>query len=183
MGGPNKLLALFQGRPLVRLTAETALASRAGEVVVVTGHQDERVAAALTGLDVRLAHNRDYQSGLASSLKTGVRAVSADAAGALVMLGDMPDVTAADLDRLIAAFAKSGGTAIVRATHGGKRGNPVILPRALFPEVARLEGDTGARHIVESESNPVIDVEIGAGAGIDVDTPEAMRLAGGVLQD
>ena len=66
------------------------------------------------------------------------------------MLGDMPGVTAADLDRLIAAFAKSGGTAIVRATHGGKRGNPVILPRALFPEIAKLEGDTGARHIVES---------------------------------
>ena len=64
MGGPNKLLALFDGRPLVRLTAETARASRAGEVVVVTGHQDERVAAALAGLDVRRAHNRDYQSGL-----------------------------------------------------------------------------------------------------------------------
>ena len=61
MGGPNKLLALFDGRPLVRLTAETARASRAGEVVVVTGHQDERVAAALAGLDVRRAHNRDYQ--------------------------------------------------------------------------------------------------------------------------
>jgi molybdenum cofactor cytidylyltransferase len=183
MGGPNKLLALFQGRPLVRLTAETARASRAGEVVVVTGHQDERVATALAGLDVRRAHNADYQSGLASSLKTGVRAISPDAAGALVMLGDMPDVSAGDLDRLNAAFAKSGGTAIVRATHGGKRGNPVILPHALFPEVARLEGDTGARHIVESQSNPVIDVEIGAGAGVDVDTPEAMLLAGGVLQD
>ena len=65
------------------------------------------------------------------------------------MLGDMPDVTAADLDRLIAAFAKSGGTAIVRATHDGRRGNPVILPRALFPAVAQLEGDTGARHLVE----------------------------------
>ena len=65
----------------------------------------------------------------------------------------------------------------------GKRGNPVILPRALFPEVAKLEGDTGARHIVESGANAVVDIEIGPGASIDVDTPEAMRLAGGVLQD
>ena len=183
MGGPNKLLALFGGRPLVRLTAETARGSRAGEVVVITGHQDERVAAALAGLDVRLAHNSDYQSGLASSLKTGMRAISPDATGALIMLGDMPGVTAAGLDRLIAAFAKSGGAAIVRATHGGKRGNPVILPRALFHEILKLEGDTGARHIVESQSNPVVDVEIGAGASVDVDTPEAMLLAGGVLQD
>ena len=183
MGGPNKLMALFEGRPLVRLTAETARASRAGEVVVITGHQHERVASAFVRLDVRLAHNADYQSGLASSLKTGVRAISPDALGALIMLGDMPGVTSADLDRLIAAFGKSGGAAIVRATHGGKRGNPVILPRALFPEIAKLEGDTGARHIVESQGNPVIDVEIGAGASVDVDTPEAMRLASGVLQD
>ena len=64
----------------------------------------------------------------------------------------------------------------MRATHDGKRGNPVILPRALFPAVAKLEGDTGARHLVEAEGNPVIDVEIGEGAGVDVDTPEAMRL-------
>ena len=63
MGGPNKLMALFDGRPLVRLTAETARASRAGEVVVVTGHQDERVAAALAGLDVRLAHNATTSRG------------------------------------------------------------------------------------------------------------------------
>ena len=119
-------------------------------MVVVTGHQDDRVAAALVGLAVTIADNPDYGSGLASSLKTGVRALPADADGALVMLGDMPDVAAADLDRLIAAFVASGGTAIVRATHDGRRGNPVILPRALFPDVAQLEGDTGARHIVEA---------------------------------
>ena len=183
MGGPNKLMALFDGRPLVRLTAETASASRAGEVVVVTGHQDARVLAALSGLTVRPAHNRDFASGLASSLKTGIRAIAPEADGALIMLGDMPGLTTGDLDRLISAFNKSGGAAIVRATHGGKRGNPVILPRALFPEVMKLEGDTGARHIVESEGNPVIDVEIGAGASVDVDTPEALELAGGVLQD
>lgn len=183
MGGPNKLMALFDGRPLVRRTAEIARASRAGDVIVVTGHQGERVAAALGGLAIRRVHNPDFASGLAGSLKSGVRALSPEADGALIMLGDMPGIGAADLDKLISAFARSGGTAIVRATYDGKRGNPVILPKSLFPEVMKLEGDTGARHIVESEGNPVIDVEIGSGASIDVDTPEAMQLAGGVLQD
>jgi molybdenum cofactor cytidylyltransferase len=183
MGGPNKLMALFDGRPLVRRSSATALASRAGEVVVVTGHQEERVSAALSGLSVRCVHNQDFASGLAGSLKTGVRSLAPEADGALIMLGDMPGVTSADLDSLISAFVKSAGTAIVRATYKGKRGNPVILPRALFPEVMKLEGDTGARHIVESEGNAVVDVEIGAGASVDVDTPEAMQLAGGVLQD
>ena len=183
MGGPNKLMALFDGYPLVRRTAETALLSRAGEVVVVTGHQEQRVSAALAGLAVRRTHNLDYASGLAGSLIAGIRALAPEADGALIMLGDMPGVAAADLDRLIAAFVTSNGAAIVRATHDGRRGNPVILPRALFPEVMTLEGDTGARHIVESTDNAVVDVEIGAGAAVDVDTPEAMQLAGGVLQD
>jgi molybdenum cofactor cytidylyltransferase len=183
MGGPNKLMALFDGKPLVRRTVETALASRAGEVVVVTGHQEDRVAVALAGLEVRRVRNGDFATGLASSLKAGIGALLPAADGALVMLGDMPGVTAADLDRLIAAFGKAGGGAIVRATFEGKRGNPVILPRALFADVMKLEGDTGARHIVESEGNAVVDVEIGEAAAVDVDTPEAMELAGGVLQD
>ena len=112
-----------------------------------------------------------------------LRPMPADAAGALIMLGDMPEVSVGDLDRLVAAFAAAGGRAVVRATHDGRRGNPVILPRALFSAVATLEGDTGARHIVEAEGTEVVDVEIGVGASIDVDTPEAMKIAGGILQD
>jgi molybdenum cofactor cytidylyltransferase len=182
MGGANKLMALFEGRPLVRRVVEQALASRAGEVVVVTGHQEDRISDALSELGVRRLHNAGYASGLAGSLKTGVRGLSAEADGALVMLGDMPAISAPDLDRLIDAFASAGGRAIARATVSGKRGNPVILPRALFSEIMKLEGDTGARHIVEVGGYPVIDVEIGAAAEVDVDTPEAMRAAGGVLQ-
>ena len=70
----------------------------------------------------------------------------------------------------------------MRASYGGKRGNPVILPRSLFPAVAQLEGDTGARHLVEAGDVEVIDVEIGPAAAVDVDTPEALANAGGILQ-
>jgi molybdenum cofactor cytidylyltransferase len=182
MGGPNKLLALFDGKPLVRQTAERALASRADRTIVVTGHQTDRVRAALQGLDVRLTDNPDFATGLASSLKTGIAAVSPRAAGAMIVLGDMPGVSSSDLDRLIDAFIASGGRAIVRATFRGKRGNPVVLPRALFAEVAHLEGDIGARPLVEAEGGNVIDVEIGEAAFVDVDTPDALTSAGGVLQ-
>ncbi|HEV7251651.1 MAG TPA: molybdopterin-binding/glycosyltransferase family 2 protein [Mesorhizobium sp.] len=181
MGGPNKLLALFEGEPLVRLVAGQALRSGAAEVVVVTGHQAERVEAALAGFSARLVHNPDFRAGLASSLKTGVSALSDEAAGALVMLGDMPGVSAGDLDRMIAAFRRERGGRVVRATSRGKRGNPVILPRALFSAVMALEGDTGARHIVESAD--AVDVDLGDHASLDVDTPEAMAAAGGLLQD
>jgi molybdenum cofactor cytidylyltransferase len=183
MGGPNKLMAHFAGKPLVRQTVERALASKLSSAVVVTGHQASRIREALDGLDIGVAHNPDFASGLASSLKTGIAAAPDEAAGALVLLGDMPAVSSADLDRLVAAFRKAGGKAIVRATHDGKRGNPVILPRALFGSVAQLEGDTGARHLVEAGLMPVVDVEIGEGAAIDVDTRDALESAGGVLQD
>ncbi|RWI95729.1 molybdopterin-binding/glycosyltransferase family 2 protein [Mesorhizobium sp.] len=183
MGGPNKLLALFDGKPLVRRTAERALGSKAANAIVVTGHQRERVRSALSGLDITLAHNPDFADGLASSLKAGIARVAPDAAGAMIVLGDMPGISSKDLDRLIDAFRRSGGHAAVRAAHHGKRGNPVLLPRSLFAAVAQLEGDTGARHLVEAEGLDVIDVEIGQGASIDVDTREALEGAGGVLQD
>jgi molybdenum cofactor cytidylyltransferase len=182
MGGPNKLLARFGEEPLVRRVVLAALASKAASVTVVTGHQEERVRAALEGLAVSFTANPDYESGLASSLKAGIAALPPDAAGALVMLGDMPEVGGADVDRLIAGFVAAGGSSVVRATHGGKRGNPVILPRPAFADVGGLTGDTGARHLIETGGAPVIDVEIGRGASLDVDTAEAMAAAGGVLQ-
>ncbi len=183
MGGPNKLMALFDQKPLIRQSAERAIASRTAGTIVVTGHQADRIERTLAGLGTKLVHNADFASGLSSSLKTGIAALPDDAAGALVVLGDMPAVTAADLDHMVEAFRRSGAQSIVRATHDGKRGNPVLLPRALFPAVATLQGDTGARHIVEAEGADVIDVEIGAGAAIDVDTRDAMVEAGGILQE
>jgi molybdenum cofactor cytidylyltransferase len=182
MGGPNKLLASFDGKPLIRRAAEAALASKANGAIVVTGHQRERVEEALAGLQVTFADNPDFATGLSSSLKAGIARVPAEAAGTLIVLGDMPGVSSADLDRLVEAFRKAEGKSVVRATHEGRRGNPVILPRALFEAVAHLEGDTGARHLVEAEGLDVIDVEIGEAAAVDVDTPEALSRAGGVLQ-
>ena len=182
MGGPNKLMADFDGKPLLRQTTERVLASVADGLVVVTGHQAERARDAIADLKVATVDNTDFASGLASSLKSGVASLPDDAAGALIVLGDMPGVTSTDLDRLIAAFRREGGVRIVRAVHNGKRGNPVILPRRLFADVAALQGDTGARHIVESDATEAIDVELGEAASLDVDTPEAMASAGGVLR-
>ncbi|MGO7169574.1 NTP transferase domain-containing protein [Rhizobium leguminosarum] len=182
-GGAHKLLALFDGMPLVRRAAETALAADATSVTVVTGHRRGEIEAALSGLGVVAIENRDYASGMASSLISGFFAPPArDADGVLVMLADMPGVTVADLNALIAAFRAASGRAIVRAVSNGKRGNPVILPRSLGDAVMRLEGDIGARHIIETSGLPVIDVDIGDAAHLDVDTPEAVMAAGGILR-
>lgn len=182
-GGAHKLLAEFDGEPLVRRAAKTALATNAAPVVVVTGHRQSEIVAALSGLDVTAIENPDYASGMASSLVSGFSAAPARSAdGVLVMLADMPGVTTGDLNLLIAAFRSASGRAIVRAVSLGKRGNPVILPRLLGDAVMRLEGDVGARHIIETSGLPVIDVDIGEAAHLDVDTSEAVVAAGGILR-
>jgi molybdenum cofactor cytidylyltransferase len=181
--GRHKLLAEFDGVPLIRKSVQTVLASRADSSVVVTGHRADDIVHALEGTDCPVVHNPDYATGMASSLRIGLAAIRDKADGMLVMLADMPGLTSSDLDLLIAAFRAENGVAIVRAVSGGKRGNPVILPRATFEAIMRLEGDIGARPIVEESGLPVIDVEIGAAAHLDTDTPEAILAAGGVLID
>ncbi len=182
-GGAHKLLAEFDGISLVRRSASTAMAGGASAVVTVTGHRRDDIERALEGLDIERVYNPDYASGMASSLVAGVGTRAAQQAdGVLVMLADMPGITSDDLRTLIAAFRKANGQAIVRAVSSGKRGNPVILPRSVLNAVMRLEGDVGARHIIETSGLSVIDVDIGDAAHLDVDTPEAVVAAGGVLK-
>ncbi|MCP5000306.1 MAG: NTP transferase domain-containing protein [Hyphomicrobiales bacterium] len=180
---PHKLLAEFGGVPLVRRSCETAIASTGGAVHAVVGYRGREMTAALEGLDVDQIENPDFDEGMASSLRCGIAAVGPDAAGVLVMLADMPAVAASHLSAMIDAFKQAGGQSIVRAASGQVRGNPVILPRETFDAISRLEGDVGARQIVASAGLPIIDVDIGDAALLDVDTRQAVLDAGGVLKD
>ena len=175
MGGPNKLLAEIGGRPLVRIAAEEALASRASPVIVVTGHQREKVEAALQGLKAERVHNPDFAEGLSTSLKAGLGAVPSDIDGAIVCLGDMPQVRAPLIDRLVAAFDPERGALVVVPSIDGKRGNPVVWSRRFFHELATLEGDVGARHLIARYPEAVVEVPVTDQAAlVDVDTPEAL---------
>ncbi len=175
MRGSNKLLAEIGSKPLARIVVEQALASRARPVIVVTGHERERVEAALAGLPVRLVHNPDFAKGLGSSLRTGIAAVPAEADGVIVCLGDMPQVDAALIDRLIAAFDPERSALAVVPTIEGKRGNPVLWSRRFFPELMAIEGDVGARHLIGLYGEAVVEVPLtGKAALVDIDTPEAL---------
>ena len=175
MGGPNKLLAEVAGRALVRIAVEETLASRARPVIVVTGHQRERVEAVLSGLPVTFVHNPDFADGLSTSLKAGIAAVPADVGGALVCLGDMPQVEASLIDRLITAFDPEHGALVVVPTIDGKRGNPVVWSRRFFFDLGALEGDVGARHLIASYPEAVVEVPVAdTAAFVDIDTPEAL---------
>ncbi len=174
MGGPNKLLADIGGRPMVRIVVDQVLASRARPVIVVTGHQRERVEAALSGLAVTFVHNANFADGLSTSLKAGISALPTQADGAVVCLGDMPHVDAALIDRLIGAFDPERGALVVVPTIAGKRGNPVVWSRRFFPDLASLDGNVGARHLIAGYQEAVVEVPTDKGALVNVDTPDAL---------
>jgi molybdenum cofactor cytidylyltransferase len=175
MGGPNKLLAEIGGRPLVRIAAEEALASQAKPVIVVTGHQRDKVEAALQGLDVTIVHNPNFADGLSTSVKTGLAAVPQSVDGAIVCLGDMPQVRSSLIDKLLAAFDPARSALVVIPVIGGLRGNPVVWSRRFFPELMAIEGDVGARNMIARYPEAVAEVPFADTAAlVDVDTPEAL---------
>jgi molybdenum cofactor cytidylyltransferase len=175
MGGPNKLLAELNGKKLVRIVAEQALASKASPVIVVTGHQSAEVVTALKGLDVTPVNNPQFAEGLATSVKAGIAAVPASVEGAIVCLGDMPLVDAKLIDRMVETFAPDRGSLIVVPVAGGRRGNPVLWSRRFFPELMALDGDIGARHLIAQHAEVVAEVEVdGMSAFLDIDTPEML---------
>lgn len=172
MGEQNKLLAPIQGVPMLVRVVEGVLASQAHPAIVVTGHDRAAVEAAVAHLPVRVAHNPACAAGLSRSLAVGLAAVPGPCPGALICLGDMPQVPPAVLNALIAAFDPAAGRAICVPVVGEERGNPVLWARRFFPEMAALTGDTGARSLLACYETLVCRVPVLApGVLEDIDSP------------
>jgi len=174
MGGRDKLLEPVAGAPLLRHVVEALSASAVDEIVVVLPPDPGERLAALAGTEVRVVTNPRAAEGMGTSVGAGVTGLRADADAVLIVLADMPEVTATDFDRLIAAFDPAEGRAIVRAvTEAGRPGHPVLFGRRFFEPLRALEGDRGARSLIEDDPEFVADVILpGAAAATDLDTPE-----------
>jgi CTP:molybdopterin cytidylyltransferase MocA len=176
MGHPKQLI-LHEGRPLVTRAAEAALAAGADPVIVVLGAHAEKIRPALAGLaGVTTVLNAGWQSGLASSLTTGLRAAQGDPAwdGVLALLADQPLVGGPLLRRIIAEF--TAGARIVAAGYAGAPGVPALFGREHVPELLSLTGDTGAGAWLRNRASDVAIVPLDD-AVLDVDTPaDARRL-------
>lgn len=161
---------LPDGTPLVRHAALALLAVCREVFVVLGGHRDA-VTTALAGLPLTFVEHPDWARGLGSSIACGARAVLAaqPAADLLLMLADQPCVEAAALARIVAA-GLAAPEAIVIADHGDTRGPPCRFPARLLPELARLDGDDGARPVVRAHAGAVLAVALPEAAD-DIDTP------------
>lgn len=175
MQGRDKLLEHVGGAPLLRVLADRLARSAADEVVCVLRPDDPQRRAALEGSPARMVPNPRAAEGMGTSLAAGVAALGTEIDAAIIVPADMPEITAADIDRLIAAFDPEEGRAIVRAVSAnGTGGHPVLFGRRFFEALRALEGDRGARAILAEHPEFVVDVTLpGRAAETDLDTPEA----------
>ena len=172
MGSPKQVLQ-YGGESLLRRAALAALGAGCRPVVVVTGANVELSRRELEGLDVREVLNSMWQSGMASSVRAGVESLlSADAEvdAAVLLLCDQPHVNAEVISGLVAAH-RANGSLVVASTYGGGFGVPALFGRALFGELARLEGAAGAKQVIKRHAAEAHFLPF-AGGEVDVDTPD-----------
>lgn len=174
LGRPKQLLPLGPDRrPLLAHTLENAGRSALDGIIVVLGHEADAIRKRIDfagARDTRVVINERYRQGQSTSLRAGLAALPPAASAVLFMLGDQPLVTPAILDAIVAAYRRHRAP-IVMPSYDGRRGNPVLFDRALWPAIAAITGDQGARGILRDHQDDVLEVPIsGAGYTDDIDT-------------
>lgn len=173
--GRTKQLLPFRGKTLLEWVVESALASSLHRVVVVVGHQAERIAPLLQGRPVELALNPQYRRGQSFSLQCGLRLLGPESDAALFLLGDQPLITPALIDTLVRSYQASPAP-IVMPMYRGRRGNPVLFDRETFPGIGKLTGDSGARPLFQEYQGRLLPVPVDAAAiHFDIDTAADYR--------
>jgi molybdenum cofactor cytidylyltransferase len=171
--GAQKLVQSLDGRPLVRYAAET-LAAETDGLLVVVGNDATAVGAAVDGVATQIVENPDWGDGLSTSLRAGVASLPPDVDAVVVCLGDQPRI-GRDVIRGVIAEWRVSGLPIVSARYRGVRGHPVLFDRSVFSELATLEGDAGARMLIERDVTRVGYVNVDAPVPGDVDLPSDLK--------
>ena len=176
--GGEKLLAQFDGRPLLQHAIDAACGADVLTCTLVLGSRAERIASTIDTRRCVIAFNKDWKRGMAASLSCGLRE-HRDDDGCIIMLGDQPNVSAADLDALIEHFTRDQQRIVVLRA-GEVWGAPVLFPRGDFSGLRALRGDAGAKRYIEKKRGRVTFVEALSGdAFADVDTRnDLIRLTG-----
>jgi molybdenum cofactor cytidylyltransferase len=173
MGAVNKLTLDVGGTPLLRRAAQTLLAARLNEVVVVVGHEADTARSLLDGLGLRIVENPHYGEGRMTSVYCGMGALTAPGEGVMVCLSDLPLIEPQDLDALIGAFLDECPRSILVPTYEGRRGNPVILAQRVRESILAGDRNLGGRRPVDQHPELVRPCPMENDHCVfDLDTPE-----------
>lgn len=171
MGTPKQLL-LYQGRSLLRHTVEIAISSSCQPIIVVLGAQIERISPQLDALPVQVVENPIWSTGMGSSIQVGMEAIlkiNPDLEAVIILLCDQPLISLQLIIRLIASYRKTAKT-IVACEYDMTVGVPALFSYALFPQLRRLTGQSGAKQVIRQHHNEIVRLPF-PGGKVDVDTP------------
>jgi molybdenum cofactor cytidylyltransferase len=177
MGQTKQLLRLNEST-LLASVLQTIRAAQIPEIVIVLGHNADEIRRSLDAQTARIVLNPNHAAGLSSSLQAGLAALAPATDAAFIALADQPYVRAETYTAVGDAYTRTRAP-IVIPTHNGKRGNPVLLARSIFPELMKLEGDVGARAVFAHHAGEILKVPVDdPGILIDFDTPEDLATHG-----
>ena len=171
----HKPLLPLNNQRLIDFCTAAAFESKARDILVVTGYNHEALANHICHPRIQTLYNKHYKTGLSSSIQCGIAALSSDICGAIIMLADMPLITAQHLNRLIEAF-QSNRQSIIAPYYCGQRGNPILWPKTYFMDLMSLKGDIGAKPLLIQHKNNIKAVTFDDNAVLlDIDTPENLQ--------
>ena len=158
MNGENKLTKEIQGTPLIKHSVKNILASSIDELIVVLGHQKETIEKLINKNEkIKFVFNKDFESGIASSIKTGLNNLSEKTEAFFICLGDMPMVNLNIYNQLIKSINKKE---IIVPTYKGQQGNPVLFAKSMKEKIINISGDIGAKKILELNKDKILNLEI-----------------------
>jgi len=173
--GAQKLLLPFGGKTVISHIVEKILASNVDEVYVVAGHQADRTSTELSGLDVSIVNNPNYESGMLSSVRCGLNNLPEKCRAVLVALGDQPSVTAELINQMLQAFEQTEKTILV-PLYQGKRGHPVLFSRQYHDEIMTDYDEVGLRGLLHGHPDEVFEMPVSTASVLsDMDYPEDYR--------
>ncbi len=175
----NKLLYNVKGKPLITYTIESALNSRADEVIVVLGHRANEIARVISNYDVVLVLNPEYEKGMSYSVKRGVRAVHKWASAVIIHPADVAFVPSVVFNQVIEEYEKSKSPIVV-AAYKGEKGHPILFSRELFKEILNISEETfGLKAVTRKYRDKTLVVETSyREVVVDIDTVDDLKKLG-----
>ena len=158
MDGENKLTKKVQGIPLIKHSVKNILAASIDELIIVLGYQKEIIEKLIDKNNkIKFVFNKDFESGMASSIKTGLNNLSEKTEAFFICLGDMPMVSHDIYNQLIKS---KDNKEIIVPTYKGQQGNPVLFNKSMKEKIMNIAGDVGAKKILELNKDKILNLEI-----------------------
>ncbi|HUV65201.1 MAG TPA: nucleotidyltransferase family protein [Sedimentisphaerales bacterium] len=173
--GVQKLLLPFGGKTVISHIVDQLLASAVDKIFVVRGHQPHRISGELSGRPVSIVNNADYDSGMLSSVRCGLRALPKRCKAVLVAIGDQPSISTELVDLMIRSFSATEKKILVPCCEG-RRGHPILFAALYREEILTHYDDVGLRGLLQVHPDDVFELTVSTSSVLsDMDDPDDYR--------